>query len=519
MAGADPAPTQARGERFAHPVVLAVLVASAAIALAGRFFVDSPLWLDEALSVNIAKLPPGDIVDALRHDGHPPLYYVLLHGWMALFGEGDRAVRALSGLITILTVPLAYLTGRQIAGRRLGITTAVVFVLSPYAFRYGSETRMYALVMAEVFAGHLFVTAALRRPRPISLAGTAAVTGLMLWTHYWSMWLIGAVGMLLLGTVVTARRRGDTARSSTALKVIGAIVAGGLTFLPWLPTLQYQSEHTGTPWAPPFRLATLAIQSLTEFAGGAYSEAQVGMLITTVLITIGIFGTGLDDRRIELDFRTHALARRPLTVTALTVAIAFAVSLVNGMAFAPRYAAVFFPLVVLLVALGVDQFRGGRVRDVLLVVLALVALAGILFVVRLDRSQAQVAADAIEAGAPRALVIACPDQLGPSISRVLDRDRYEVLTYPRFEAPERVDWVDYEQRNSGNDPEGFAGEVLRRAGDRPVYVVFRDDFLTLEGQCQRVVDTLAANRRPRSIRMPPPERYYETMNVVELLPL
>ena len=81
-----------------------------------RFFSTSELWLDEALSVNIARLPVGDMLDALRHDGHPPLYYLLLHAWMAVVGEGDTAVRALSGIIGVATLPLAYIAGRRLAG-------------------------------------------------------------------------------------------------------------------------------------------------------------------------------------------------------------------------------------------------------------------------------------------------------------------------------------------------------------------------------------------------------------------
>ena len=52
------------------------------IALAGiflRFFADSPLWLDEAISASIAEKGPRGIVEALRNDGHPPLYYFLLY--------------------------------------------------------------------------------------------------------------------------------------------------------------------------------------------------------------------------------------------------------------------------------------------------------------------------------------------------------------------------------------------------------------------------------------------------------
>jgi hypothetical protein len=36
----------------------------------------------------------------LRQDGSPPLYYLLLHGWMALAGDGEAAARSLSLVAT-----------------------------------------------------------------------------------------------------------------------------------------------------------------------------------------------------------------------------------------------------------------------------------------------------------------------------------------------------------------------------------------------------------------------------------
>lgn len=500
---------------FARPITLGFLCFAVAVALVGRFFVTSPLWLDEALSVNISKLGVSDIFEALRHDGHPPLYYLLLHGWMKVFGDGDHAVRALSGVITIATIPLAYLVGLSIGTKRLAITTALVFALSPYAFRYGSETRMYALLMAEVFAGYLLVNAALKAPRAKTLAGVAAVTGLLLWTHYWSMWLIGAIGLLAVIRAIRAQRRGDSALVMVSAKVIAALGVGGLTFLPWLPTVLYQNEHTGTPWAPSFRVTTLIVTSITEFAGGPFSEAQLGMMLLVVLATIGVFGYGVDDRRIELNFYTHSLAVRPLAVLAATIAIASAVGLVNGMAFAPRYAAVFFPLFAILVALGLEQFRGGIVRDIVLIAFALLSLAGIATGLRLERSQSRVAAAAIEQAAPSAVVLTCPDQLGPSMGRVLDRERYDVFTYPRFEAPELVDWVDYEQRNDAADPTAFAAELLERVGDRPLFIVWGDGFLTLEGDCQQVIDTIGLTRPGHTVMAPVSKDFYEPMAVVQ----
>ena len=67
--------------------VVAAVAAVLAAGLVLRFLTLSHLWLDEALTVNIARLPLGRIPAALRHDGSPPLYYYLLHLWMAEIGR------------------------------------------------------------------------------------------------------------------------------------------------------------------------------------------------------------------------------------------------------------------------------------------------------------------------------------------------------------------------------------------------------------------------------------------------
>ena len=145
-----------------------------------RFVTRSPLWLDEALSVNIAQLPLGQIPAALRHDGHPPLYYFLLHGWMALFGTGDVAVRALSGLFAVAALPLAWLVGRRRGGPLLAWLFVGVLALSPFALRYATETRMYSLLMLLVLVGYLLLDDVVRRGRGGCgrLVGLALVSGL-----------------------------------------------------------------------------------------------------------------------------------------------------------------------------------------------------------------------------------------------------------------------------------------------------------------------------------------------------
>ena len=113
-------------------LVVGIAVA-AGVAL--RAAATSDLWVDEALTVNIAKLPVHGIFEALRHDGHPPLYYLLLHGWMSVFGQSDNAVRALSGLFSVATLPLIWLMGWRVGGRRCAVAALVLLATSPQAVR------------------------------------------------------------------------------------------------------------------------------------------------------------------------------------------------------------------------------------------------------------------------------------------------------------------------------------------------------------------------------------------------
>ncbi len=104
------------GARWA--VAAAVVAIAAGVVL--RFAARSDLWLDEALTVDIAKLPLDQLRSALLRDGAPPLYYVLLHGWIRVFGSGDAAVRALSGVLGVATIALTFAAARARPGRRRG---------------------------------------------------------------------------------------------------------------------------------------------------------------------------------------------------------------------------------------------------------------------------------------------------------------------------------------------------------------------------------------------------------------
>jgi hypothetical protein len=106
------------------------------------------LWLEEIFSMWLANHSAVDMLQWIaRIDHHPPLYYLLLHYWIALNGVNPFDLRLLSVLFGTGTIPIIYLIGKRISGVMMGLAAAVILALSPFNIRFAQETRMYTLLM------------------------------------------------------------------------------------------------------------------------------------------------------------------------------------------------------------------------------------------------------------------------------------------------------------------------------------------------------------------------------------
>ena len=514
MAGSAESPESIDDASSAPTSIRAVALGAVIFGVLLRFASLSPMWLDEALTVNISRLPitggalvdghygaNSNILEALRHDGHPPLYYVLLHGWMEVFGTSNFVVRSLSGLFGVLCLPLAFIIGRRRGGSLLGWIAVAVVALSPFAVRYSDEARMYSLVMLLVFVGWLLLDD-LFRSRRAGLGrylALAVITASLLYTQYWSLWLGAALGLVMLWL---AFRSADPVIRGTARRVIGSLMFGIVLFVPWLPTMLYQSAHTGTPWATPMRPTAMVAWNLCVFAFGDYPDAALFAGVMLIMILLATFGYGRTLRSLEIQFRPRAQFAIEGLVVALVLAISTVMSFIAGAGYAPRYASVYFPLVAVIVAAGITRFIAPRIRLVVMLIVLLPMLGGSVLSSQDTRSQAREIVDAIgnSVGQTGDILVVCPDQLGPSISRELDLRSSGSLGLTSLSYPERgdihfVDWVDYEQRNDTADPTAFAKDVASRAGassGRSVFFVWNGGYRTFDGDCEAIAAVLGS---------------------------
>jgi mannosyltransferase len=308
------------------------------------------LWMDEGLSIGIASQPLFDVPHTLRVDGSPPLYYMLLSLWMDVFGDGPAETQALSVAIALISIPLGMWAGWSLFGRRAGLILAALCAVNPFLTNYAQETRMYSLMLVLSLAATTAFLHAFAFRRRSYIPVFAVLLALMLYTHNWGLFVAaGAVAALLPCWYVAQDKR---ALLRDALLGFGG---AGLLYLPWVPTLLHQVQHTGAPWlnAPQFGAP---IQISKSLLGGGTP--------TVALVLAG--GSGLAAiaaRRVEDRERTAVFAAILMTFAMLAVAWLF--SQISP-AWTTRYLGVALGPILLVAALGLA--RAGNLGLVALVI-------------------------------------------------------------------------------------------------------------------------------------------------------
>ena len=222
--------------------VFAIFLVALAVRLYGLTY--HSLWFDEVMSTFWAAKPAGEIWRvglSLAQDKHPPLYYLALHGWTALFGPGDVAVRSLGAIIGALAVLPVYGIGKTLGGARAGAFAALLVALNPFLVWYSQEARMFMPATTFALIGlygtlqiancKLQITS--RRQVLLAICYLLfAICGFTaaLYTYLFSAFLLPVAGAwVLLGWWLTRKAPGAGWRLGLGL---GALAVVGLLFLP-----------------------------------------------------------------------------------------------------------------------------------------------------------------------------------------------------------------------------------------------------------------------------------------------
>jgi mannosyltransferase len=293
--------------RFAlnrHPAGLAV-AALTILAAALRLYRigHQGLWLDEAYTVMLVKLPFAKLLSTVpRTESTPYLYYLLEWVWTHIFGRGAADLRALSALAGTAVVPVGYLaTAKLTANRRAALIAAALATFNPLLIWYSQEARAYELLVLMSACTLLAFACVREAPTRGRFAAWAVASGLALATHYDAALVVVPEAIWLL----VQHRRGRSAWLSVAFV---AACGGGL-----LPLLIAQDNRHNTTWITKAPLNDRLGQILPQFFLGTGSHAYVALM--WVAFALGAIALLLLAMRAGSTERTQALGVAAIAVS------------------------------------------------------------------------------------------------------------------------------------------------------------------------------------------------------------
>lgn len=222
------------------------------------------LWKNELFSVYWVRNPFEFLLTrGLITETNPPLYFVLLKAWTAVFGSSEVAVRSLSALASTASVPLVFVLGFELGGSvTIGLIAATLLALSPVQLFFAHEARVYALLPPFVLITLLGLYRFLRTPEArafqpdrgfASSLDTYAIGAIaLLYSHAIATLLLLALflAVALFFTEVRAAR-------SQAMGFVLANVIVGMLASPAIMGLALQAKSPNLEWIPPTSPATV----------------------------------------------------------------------------------------------------------------------------------------------------------------------------------------------------------------------------------------------------------------------
>lgn len=167
------------------------------------------------------------VIETVRTEDpqHPPIYYLVAHAWVSLFGNSVLALRTLSAIIGVLAIPCMYWLSIELFGSAAaGWAGAALIATAPVAVLYSQEAREYSLWLVSILVSSALFIRALRSCSRGAWGAYSSSLGLSLYVFPLSAFVAAAHAIVALCAHTSSRNR---------LYAFGSIAVGFLLFAPW----------------------------------------------------------------------------------------------------------------------------------------------------------------------------------------------------------------------------------------------------------------------------------------------
>lgn len=232
-------------------LVILILALAAGAVLRFANLGGNEMSADEAATWAAAAAPSVSQVIALGEQLNPgkiAAHEVLLHGWIAMFGDGIVALRALSALFGTLAILLVFWVARELliasplhsaapglpdADAYLAAAiAALIFAVSLVMLKYSRELRMYSMMLAILLAQLGFFIRASRRGGIGNYIGAGAFAGAAVTVNFFAILIPASEAIWLVYLLARSGFRPVAAESRRAWAIAIALAIAGGVFAP-----------------------------------------------------------------------------------------------------------------------------------------------------------------------------------------------------------------------------------------------------------------------------------------------
>jgi len=306
-------------------------------------------WMDEAALANaVLGTPLWSLHHKLFNTQVAPLGFLMGAKLSSLvLGEGERALRLLPFLASLVSLPLVYLLARMTLGGRAALAATGLLAVNPTLIQYAVEFKPYgpdAVVTMVVIAMSAWYR---QRPTAGRLAAWTAICAASCWFSFPAMFVIGgALAVLALERLLSRNRNGIGGIAIAAAAMAAAALAVKLIHLDAIRGDAGLAAYWSQSYAPlPLSASGLEWYLEFPFEFMKYPGGFVFAGLAAFVLLVGVLQLWRKEKW------TAALLLSP-------VSVAFCASLFHVYPIEGRLGLFLAPVLIVLVGAGLDALIG-----------------------------------------------------------------------------------------------------------------------------------------------------------------
>jgi uncharacterized membrane protein len=251
-------------------------------------------WYDEAFSGIAIKESWAGMMQMIKLDVHPPLYYLTLKFFASFFGYSVYGIRLYSVIFGLLCIWAVYLFTKELFNRKAALFSSFIAAVSPFAIQYSMEGRMYSMFSFFTIIAAYFLVRSFRIPEAGKISKYSILfgvfLGLSMLTHYMGIffapifYLVYVVNKFsvsgkanITGKQVWALIKGVLPDKNIFLSYVVALVV----FAPWIPNFISHVVKNATSnsldWIRPANFGDIPVNIQMFIFGTPLGEMSSGM--------------------------------------------------------------------------------------------------------------------------------------------------------------------------------------------------------------------------------------------------